>query len=281
MDFNLMKYLADVVGSSEPAFRLLFSLIIAYPMAWIYRSVLHDKSPTLQNTFFAVCGFGIGVFNFGFDVYHSVLAVVFTYVTYKIFGPSKNTVLINFFFHITYLLVGYWLTETGDYDIKWTMPHCVLVLRLIGLCFDAWDGSKDFDKLSSSNKITALRGKLTLLEIAAHVFFPASYLVGPQFSMNRLKSFVEGKLENDAKPTCLSAGLNRFAVGMCYMLLYQVGLSYFPDDYFLTDAFQQASFLRKHFILGIWGKIFLAKYVSCWLITEGTCLQFVLFNILR
>jgi hypothetical protein len=28
--------------------------------------------------------------------------------------------------------VGYWYTASENYDICWTMPHCVLSLRLIG-----------------------------------------------------------------------------------------------------------------------------------------------------
>jgi len=35
---------------------------------------------------------------------------------------------------------GYWVTATKEYDIKWTMPHCVLVLRHIALTFDVADG---------------------------------------------------------------------------------------------------------------------------------------------
>lgn len=29
-------------------------------------------------------------------------------------------------------MTGYYNTATGTYDIKWTMPHCVLTLKLIG-----------------------------------------------------------------------------------------------------------------------------------------------------
>lgn len=37
----------------------------------------------------------------------------------------------NGFFQ-TYLMAGYYFTATEHYDIKWTMPHCVLTLKLIG-----------------------------------------------------------------------------------------------------------------------------------------------------
>ena len=29
-----------------------------------------------------------------------------------------------------------------DYDISWTMPQCVLCLRLIGLTWDVYDGAR-------------------------------------------------------------------------------------------------------------------------------------------
>lgn len=34
-----------------------------------------------------------------------------------------------------YLMAGYYFTATDSYDIKWTMPHCVLTLKLIGKHF--------------------------------------------------------------------------------------------------------------------------------------------------
>lgn len=40
------------------------------------------------------------------------------------------------------LYVEYFMTETEKYDIKWTIPHCVLTLRLIGQAFDVYDGTK-------------------------------------------------------------------------------------------------------------------------------------------
>lgn len=43
---------------------------------------------------------------------------------------------------MSHLLIGYWVTATGTYDIKWTMPQCVLTLRLIGLAFNVFDGQQ-------------------------------------------------------------------------------------------------------------------------------------------
>ena len=42
------------------------------------------------------------------------------------------SVIISFLYNFLYLLIGYWYTEMDGYLICWTMPGCVLCLRLIG-----------------------------------------------------------------------------------------------------------------------------------------------------
>ena len=39
-----------------------------------------------------------------------------------------------------YLCTAYYITMIESYTIKWTTPHCVLTLRLIGLVWDVYDG---------------------------------------------------------------------------------------------------------------------------------------------
>lgn len=85
--------------------------------------------------------------------------------------------------------VGYYQTGTDTYDIKWSMPHCVLTLRLIGLCLDYYDGRKKPDQLNAHQKKMALVQTPTFLEMCGHVYFPGGFLVGPQFSMKRYIDF--------------------------------------------------------------------------------------------
>lgn len=264
-----IKYISELSGASPDGLRILFSLFLVYPLAWFYRGYLHDKDSTVKHLFFTFCGISLGAYNFGYDVGHCIVSVLFSYVSVWVFGPTKTNVLVNLFFHMGYLLLGYWITDSNTYDMTWTMPQCVLCLRLIGLSQDIWDGTKDFDSLSESYKKTALRSKPTLLEIFSYVFFPASFLVGPQFSMMRLKNFVSGKLENNSKPTNIFAGSQRGLIGLVYLVAYQVGIAYLTEEYFLTEAFLESSFIWKHIILGIWTKIYFMKYVFCWLLTEG------------
>ncbi|XP_078064991.1 lysophospholipid acyltransferase 5 [Mustelus asterias] len=70
-----------------------------------------------------------------------------------------------------YLLAGYYYTATDQYDIKWTMPHCVLTLKLIGLSLDYYDGGKDKSQLSKEQEKYMLLSELTLTQLAGFAYF--------------------------------------------------------------------------------------------------------------
>jgi lysophospholipid acyltransferase 5 len=112
--------------------------------------------------------------------------------------------------------LGYWFTGTETYDIKWSMPHCVLTLRLIGLAFDVYDGHKKVCKnivykmfqlkcvvlqepLSKDQVSNAIRRIPTLLEVAGYTYFPASFMVGPQFPMARYLQMIYGTLKPEVQ----------------------------------------------------------------------------------
>ena len=67
-----------------------------------------------------------------------------SYLVLKILGGGLYSLLIVFSYTMAHLLIGYWVTATRSYDIMWTMPHCVLTLRLIGLAFNLYDGQEDW-----------------------------------------------------------------------------------------------------------------------------------------
>ena len=71
---------------------------------------------------------------FGFDVLNYNLQV--TWATVKVFQGSFASTVAMYIFHMAYLGIGYAYTESAGYDINWTMPGCVLCLRMIGLAAD-------------------------------------------------------------------------------------------------------------------------------------------------
>lgn len=273
--------LSVLVGAPEDALRLLTSILLGFPFALIHRHTLYGKDPINQHLFFTACGLALGFWNYAWSIFHPITAICTTYVIIAIFGKTKLCVITSFIFNMTYLLLGYYTTSTDDYDIKWTMPQCVLTLRLIGLCFNVWDGSKPDNKLSEFQKQTCLKELPSFLEVVAFSLFPGSFLVGPQFSMRRYQDYVHGHLiesgpnENTQKlPDCIIPGVQRFSLGIIYVTVYQIGSQYFPEKYLLSTDFDSLNFVQRCFVIGIWGRINLYKYISCWLMTEGVCTAF-------
>lgn len=247
-------------------------VVAGYPLAILYHKRIYAQSKKINHSFIAGCGILLCIFNYGVLVYHSLMAVL---VSYLLISLLNRTALIatSFVFHMTYLLYGYYYTSTETYDITWTMPHCVLTLKLIGLAFDISDGQRPEQELSATLKRSCVKVKPSLLEIAAFTYFPASFLVGPQFSYRRYCSFINkefGKYTGN-----LTAGAKRAVVGFIYLIVNVVGSGYLPDTYMYSEDFSaNHNVLARIFLLGIWCRITLYKYISIWLLTESVAICF-------
>ncbi|EEB19442.1 transmembrane protein nessy, putative [Pediculus humanus corporis] len=261
---------SELIGCSDAALTLLISLLLGYPIAFIHRKCLFGASPNIQHIYFITCGIILCCFNYGFDVIHSLASITITYLVLKIFKGGLTSLLIVFIYTMLHLTVGYWATATSTYDIKWTMPQCVLTLRLIGLAFNVYDGSQP---QVEENRKVALQTVPSILEVFAHSYFPASFLVGPQFSFKRYKDFVELKLEEKELPRSLGESRKSLFLGLTYLIMYQIGSLYIPDSYFTSEEYFYLNIFKKIFFLGLWGRFTLYKYISCWLITEGSCIM--------
>lgn len=99
--------------------------------------------------------------------------------------------------------------------------------------------------------------------------------------MRRYLDYVNGQLaERDPQtgaiklPDCVSVGLSRALAGFIYVAIFQIGTLYVSDQYLFEPSFQKKNLIKKCLLIGLWGRINLYKYVSCWLITEGVCITF-------
>ncbi|CAL1290862.1 unnamed protein product [Larinioides sclopetarius] len=272
---GILGYFADLLGAPEPALRLLFTVLIGYPLALFHRHVLFGTPPLIQHLFFIISGITLGFYNYGFDMFHSIACLFFMYLILVTVGGTYCSVVISFLFFMGYLLIGYYYTGTDEYDIKWTMPHCVLTLRLIGLAWDVYDGQKPEEKLSEEQKKTALKRSPSLLEIGGHMYFFGGFMVGPQFPMMRYLDFVDGKFKEkifDGNPPCITTGLKSLSQGILILSLQQLGSIFVPEKIFFSDEFVEFPYWKKLIIMGVWGKLVLYKYIAIWLIAEGSCI---------
>lgn len=61
----------------------------------------------------------------------------------RLLDGNAMSVIISFTFCSAYLLWGYYVTLSEEYAFEWTIPQCVLTLRLIAVSFDVYDGKRD------------------------------------------------------------------------------------------------------------------------------------------
>ena len=62
-------------------------------------------------------------------------------------------------------------------------------------------------------------------------------------------------------------------MGLFYLVLYHIANCFISDDLITSDVYYNQSFLVRIFMVGIWGKVSLYRYISCWLFTEGVCIM--------
>ncbi|CAM4434011.1 lysophospholipid acyltransferase 5 isoform X2 [Lepidochelys kempii] len=245
-----------------------------YPFALFQRYFLFQKEVYLIHLYNTLTGLSIAYFNFGTQFTHSLLCVLIQFLILRLMGRTITAVLTTFCFQITYLMAGYYFTATEHYDIKWTMPHCVLTLKLIGLAIDYYDGGKDLESLNPEQKRFAVHGVPTLLEVSGFSYFYGAFMVGPQFSMTDYQKLARGEMTDvpGQRPNSLVPAVKRLTLGLFFLVTYTLVSQYISDEDLISDAYLEQPFWFRCFYILIWGKVTLYKYVTCWLVTEGVCI---------
>lgn len=266
--------IAESMGVSVLAIKLLATIFISYIPASIDRRFLFGKSQ-LQHHLFYIC-FGILMiyWNYGFGIMHSLLCIVAQWLIFKTAGTSVYCIALSFPFQLGYLIFGYVYTSTADYDINWTMPHCILTLRLIGLCFDVYDGHRKEETLSEEQKSLMVTDVPSLLETLGFCYFYGGFIVGPQFSIKRYRSLVKGELTDvpGHPPNSLTPALKRCLGGTCLLLVQVVVDFYWPESLYTGKEFYDSSVFYRFLVVFIRGYTLFYRYIAIWMINEGICI---------
>jgi len=264
---------ADSLGVAEDAFRLIAGMIFVYPVMLVHNLFLKRHSATVQHLYFIITGMLLAYWTLGADsVLHGTICIVVTYVVLLVFGGSIYTAGALFAFQLIYLSVGYISRSSNEYVVNWTMPHCVLCLRLIGVAMDVYDGSRPEADLSKDQQLTKLAAVPSLLEMTSHVFYLGSYFVGPQHSMTKFRTFIQRNIDDGDMTGSIGFGCRRLLLGWVYIGLHLVGSILVPDSYVLSDEFKTLPLWKMYLLMSIWVKGMLSKYIGAWLFSEGACI---------
>ncbi|GFO08427.1 hypothetical protein PoB_003493200 [Plakobranchus ocellatus] len=239
---------ATTLGSSEGAIKLLISIFTGYLLAFLHRvPILYKAPPTLKHVMFTVEGLALCYYNFGVDSIHVWLNVTFIYLVLLIFGGNKFTAVFTFVFNTAYLVMGYYYQIAfQEFGISWTMPLCVLTLRLTGVAFDFYDGQKTPKGDKKQESDAALTKRPGYLEMLGHTFFFGGILVGPQFSMRRYLAFVNGEYADEdslAPKDSIVPGFRRLLLGIVYIAIFQLCALVLPNTYMVSEHFREGAII--------------------------------------
>jgi len=266
--------LSESLGVPIPGVKLLLSVLISYLISIFHHKFVHKYSPKIQHYYFIISSSVLYYWNYGIDIQHAYLCVVVQWILINSLNGSLLCAVISFIFQMTYLILGYYSFTSDDYDINWLMPHCVLTLRLIGLCFDVYDGHKDekhVTKEQEERKISDLPG---LIEVLAFSFFPTGFLVGPQFPLSQVRLLVEGNLvrkDEKSSKRYVEAAKQLF-LGIFFLLLQTVVSSTYNEGFYTTPGFSKLSLIERSLFVAITGYFTLLRYITVWMINEGSCI---------
>ncbi|VDO51542.1 unnamed protein product [Haemonchus placei] len=115
------------------------------------------------------------------------------------------------------------------------------------------------DKLKKDQKAEAIKKVPGLLEIAAFTFLYSGTFVGPQFTLAKFRSFVDGAWldeKKQPKQSAINASLRRFLGGAAFLILNLVGTAWIPNSYFNTPEYYVSgtSIILSVFLLGKFSK---------------------------
>lgn len=271
---SLITDFADNMQVPVSAIKLLLTVYMGYIFGTVHRRYLFAKSATLQNGFFTAIGALLLYWNYETGIIHSAICIVAQWLLFRLLGTGNVFVIVSFLFQLGYLVMGYVSCATHDYDINWTMAHCILTLRLIGLCWDVHDGHRDETKLSAEQKTLMIKDLPSLLEMFGFCYFYGGANVGPQFPLRRFRQMINGELTDNPgkRPHSLVPAFRRCISGTV-VLGIQVFLDMMlPESTMLEPKFLTSGFFHIAGVVCLRGHLLLLKYVAIWMINEGVCI---------
>ena len=267
--------ITEKVGIGDTAARIFLSLLVAFLLSFTHRPLISKLSALLQHTVNAVIGSSLAYYCFGNDVINLLFDLVIVVLIVKTIGGTFLSVVITWVLIFGHLLYGYYkiMTSADMGRLDWTVPGCIVCLKLIGLVSDLYDtvvanrrGEKD------RKKIPLRSTNVSILEIIGYLTCFTTCMVGPIITFQRYLDFTNGTLFNpQTTATSIPYGILRFSTGILFVAIYSALLPYVPLDYFASAEFVAQPFIYKFFLAALRYKVIFKQYTSIWLLSEGGC----------
>lgn len=178
------------------------------------------------------------------------------------------------------------VNDPGVVDI--TGAQMVMVMKLTAFCWNVHDGRFSEEDLSDFQKERAIRKLPSLLDYAAYVLFFPSLFAGPAFDYVEYRRWIEttmfevpaGVDASKKAPTRKKRKIPRSgtpaawkaAAGLFWIFLFLKFSGIYYTEYMTGPEYVQHGFLRRVWILHMFGLTARLKYYGVWSLTEGACI---------
>ena len=258
--------LAGQVGVTPSEIRFFLTLLLAYPLGYIWRCLPNAKA---RHIYSVVTGFYLLSFIIGHQWLYIFASSFFIYLFMAITGPftARYTATIS----MAILAFGHLYRQYTDYlgwTLDWTMQQMIITQKLHALAYNIQDANDP--NTTPEQKQRSIPQLPSSLEYYSFLLFPANIAIGPTFEYKDYIDFADGHMTS---PSPFGPSLARFTQGLLYFALHQAINTIYPCGALLQDPkfMNNTSFLKRY--LTVWiallGVRF--KYYFGWKIAEGAC----------
>ncbi|KAI6652573.1 Lysophospholipid acyltransferase 5 [Oopsacas minuta] len=266
---------ARILNIEDIPARIIITLLTNILISALFTNLIQKTSINAQHYFNGLIGVIAMYYCFGTQIWHVVIDAILFTALIKTLGGQLSTVIITWITVLPHLLYGYYHIVMSGIEartIYWTMPHCVLTLKLLGLSIDLFSTRQVKSKQNSLEKAPLETENISILEVFGFVFFYPTSLVGPQVQFRRYKDFVDGKLyERDRIKRNIPYGINRFIAGIVAGLFFSILVPYVPINHLVSKEFASSTLLYKLSYTALRHFIALKQYYTVWLFCEAAC----------
>ena len=272
---NISESLSKKIGAPGNQIALILTMLCVIPFSFL-NYFIHGKNIRLIYSF--VLGFLFQFSIYKFNIIHTFISAIFTYLFIKYFG-RKYTAYYVFIFSLLYLTYLHIKRMFRTYE-GWkiddpTTIYMMSICKFSSLAFSYEDGEKKEEEFKNKHhKEYRIIEKPNLLEVLSFVYFYPTSIIGPSIEY---KDFITFICETDCYSRLnenifyiLSNGFLYFFGSFACMGFYAVLANKLPVSRVVEEDF------GKHNVLYVLAYIYFcipgvrARYYSGWLLSYST-----------
>ncbi|KAF7775885.1 hypothetical protein Agabi119p4_4278 [Agaricus bisporus var. burnettii] len=276
--------LANVAGASLDQVKLIFCLLVAYPLGSLFVRI-PSSNPALRHAFHIVVSLIIffpilQIYSAFFQLLAGILA---TYYIAK-YDHSKHMPWRVFAITMIHLTANHAIRAIYNLSyetVEVTGPQMVLTMKLTTFAWNVFDGRRPSDELDKWQTAKRVTKYPSLLEFLGYAFYFPGILVGPYLDYAEYTDLInETMFKDDAVKSkhnsgrMLPPGRKRAAytcmvTGLAYLGLFVFFGGKYSFAAALSPDFARLSYWRRFLFFQIFGPFERTKYYAIWTLTEG------------